>query len=104
MIRRQNIGSVLRENGISEEEFVRWLEEGEVAEYLYRMAKTKAMAKVSELWLILERMAAEGDLKAIKLYCDLCERMKPEESSGGECLTNPEVDRIRREIFGGGQE
>ncbi len=102
MIRRQNIAEVLREYGVAEEEFLRWLEEGEVAEYLYRMAKTKAMAKVSELWLKLEKMAAAGDLKAIKLYYDLCDRMRSEEKDS-PCLTNPEVDRIRQELFGNEQ-
>ncbi len=102
MIRRQNVAEVLREHGVSEEEFLRWLEEGEVAEYLYRMAKTKAMAKVSELWLKLEKMAAAGDLKAMKLYYDLCDRMRSEEK-GSEVGADPEIDRIRQELFGNGQ-
>ena len=101
MIRRQDIREVLRENGVPEEEFVRWLEDGELAEYLYRMAKTKAMACVSELWLKLGRMAASGDLKAMKLYYDLCDRCDREKSAEAEEVRgNPEVDAIRKEIFG----
>ena len=101
MIQRQNIGEVLRENGISEEEFLQWLEEGEMAEYLYRMARSKAIASVPEIWLKLVRMAAAGDLKAMKLYYDLCDRGDREKSDGsGDGLNNPEVDALRRQVFG----
>lgn len=101
MIKRQRIGAVLAENGISEEEFIRWLEDGEAAAYLYRMAKVKAMAKVPELWLKLEQMAADGDLKAMKLYCDLCERSQGAEQAAG-IPDNPDVAAVRDEIFGDG--
>lgn len=101
IVRRQNVSDVLRENGISEPDFVRWLEGGEAAEYLYRMARLRAMAKVPELWMKLEQMAAEGDLKAMKLYCDLCERCDRGKSEDfSEAFSNHEVDEARKAVFG----
>lgn len=99
MVRRQNVGAVLTDNGISDEEFVRWLEEGDMAEYLYRMARIKAMAMAPAIWRTLERMAAEGDLKAMKLYCDLCERSQSAEQAAG-FSDNSEVASARLEVFG----
>lgn len=100
IIRRQNVGEVLRDKGISDIDFIRWLEEGEAAEYLYRMSKVKAMAKMPELWLELEQLAEEGDVKAIKLYFDLCCQGEKGGCTPLDTFINPEVEAARREVFG----
>lgn len=102
IIRRQDVGGVLRESGVTEADFVRLLEGGEFAEYLYRTARLHAMARIPELWRRIRELAEEGDIKAIRLYFDLCERNR-----GGELwphtdriTPDPEIEAVRSEVFG----
>ena len=102
MIRRQEVAEVLRENGVSDTEFVRWLEEGDLAEYLYRTAKRSAMAKIPRIWRRLEQLAEEGDVKAARLIFDLCERNREggHESQSADVMPDPVLEQIRSEVFG----
>jgi len=95
------MGAVLAENGITEEEFIAWLEDGELAAYIYRMSKYSAMSRIPEVWQSLKQLADDGDPRGIKLYHELCERMMPRESAG--LLLNPEAEEARRAVFGDGE-
>lgn len=102
IIRRQDVGAVLRESGVTEADFVRLLEGGDLADYLYRTARHYAMGKIPEIWRKLEQMAGEGDVKAIRLYFDLCERSRGGELSAHGCriTPDPEIEAVRSEVFG----
>lgn len=101
MICRQNIPAVLEENGIAKEEFIRWLEDGAFAEYVCRLAKYGAMTRCPEVWVSLKKLADSGDVRAIKLYLDLCDKAQAPEAAGTPY--NAEVDAVRRELFGDGE-
>lgn len=101
MLCRSNIAAVLEEKGIAKEEFIGWLEDGAFAEYVYRMAKYGAMTKCPEVWLSLKKLADSGDVRAIKLYLELCD--KAQVSEAADTPYNTEVDAVRRELFGDGE-
>ncbi len=100
MVRRQDVTTVLEEHGVTEDEFLRWLEDGDLAAYLYRMARLRAMVRIPRVWQRLEQLVADGEVRAIKLYCDLCEKMQGESAGDAPNFVNPEVEAARRVIFG----
>ncbi|MBE6598944.1 MAG: hypothetical protein E7638_05830 [Ruminococcaceae bacterium] len=102
MAARRDIASVLAEHDIPEEEFVRWLEDGAVAEYLYRMGKYTAMARCPEVWAQLKQLADDGDVRAIKLYIELCGREALAENGAKNTVptVDPVIEAARREVFG----
>lgn len=98
IVRRQAVRPVLAERGVGEDEFLSWLEDERFAAYLYRMAERDAASKAPEVWQRLCSEATDGNLRAIKLYFDICGRERaPTEEPEEDTFS---IETVRRELFG----
>lgn len=98
IVLRQAVRPVLAERGVGEDEFLSWLEDERFASYLYRMAERDAASKAPEVWQRLYSEATDGNIRAIKLYFDLCGR--EEDPSGTPEEDAFAIETVRRELFG----
>ena len=96
------VSDILAENGVDEEEFTSWVRMGRFSEYASALASGFAQADAPYIWNSLLESAKEGNMQAIKLYFDIWNK-KQAAASHSQCrvYTDPEIEAVRRDIFGG---
>lgn len=87
---------ILEEYGVSEDEFTSWIRNAEFRDHIDTLARDFAEAGVYEIWKSLMKHAKEGSVPAIKLYFE----MKNKRAIESRSEIPPEIDDLRREIFG----
>lgn len=96
---RRPVEEILAEEGVSDEEFIRWVRLGGFSEYAASLAKGFAEADAPYIWSSLTDMAKKGSVPAIKLYFDIWNRKgTPRASVDGE------TEALRLDLFGEDEE
>ena len=90
----------MEEHGIGEDEFLEWLEDAQFTGYLYRMAERDAASKAPEVWQTLYSEAMDGNIRAIKLYFDICTKERGGNGESGDTGRDFTIDAVRAELFG----
>ncbi len=94
---------ILAAYGVTEEEFVGWVCDGDFPAYAASMARGVAETKAAYVWSKLMELAKDGNVPAMRLYLDFLYR-KPSGHGAERIGTGAELGGLRESIFGGDAE
>lgn len=104
MLRRgsdKDIGRILDGCGISEGEYLRWVQSGEFPALALPISRSLAQSEAPLVWRSLLDMAKDGNTTAIRLYFDIFGRDVGDSQNRVSDPGKAEIIGLRSELFGG---
>lgn len=98
-------GEILKEHGVTAEEYSGWLREGSYVGYLCTLSESAAEGDRPRLMRKLAELAAGGDTKAIKMFLDILSESGSGQlriSAPQEITPREDIEELKREIWGDG--